>query len=528
MQIRHALLTAIFLAVAAKAPAQTLVFCPEGGPEGFDPALHTSADTFNASSRQIYDRLVEFAPGATTLEPGLAESWSVSDDGLEYTFVLRPGVAFHSNDLFTPTRELTADDVVFSFERQRLTDHPYHRMSADGWTYFDAMSMPRLVRSVQKVDERTVTFVLSRPDASFPATLAMDFASILSAEYADAMMATGTPGMLDAAPIGTGPFEFVAFEEGSRVLYRANADYWNGAPNVAELVFDVTPGASERSRKLLAGECHVAPDPAPRDLAALEDSAETVVVKSTGLDVGYLAYNTTMPPYDKAEVRRALNMAIDKRAIIESVFDGEGRIAKNPLPPTNWAYREDTEDDIYDPARARRMLEEAGVEDLTLTLWAMPIRRPYNPDAWRMAELIKGNLADIGVEVEIVFHDWPEFLRFSRAPNREGAVLFGWTGSNGDPDNFLRLLLGCEAVSRSNRAQWCHEPFEALVTEARTTLDRSERARLYREAQAIFKEQAPWATLAHSVTSTALRAEVEGFVADPFGRFLFKSVSLAD
>ena len=526
MQIKQALLTAIFLAVAAKAAAQTLVFCPEGGPEGFDPALHTSANTFNASSRQIYDRLVEFAPGATTLEPGLAESWTVSDDGLEYTFVLRSGVAFHTNDLFTPTRDLTADDVVFSFERQRLPDHPYHRMSAGGWSYFEAMSMPDLIRSVQKVDERTVTFVLSRPDSSFPANLAMDFASILSAEYADAMMATGTPDRLDTAPIGTGPFQFVAFEDGTRVRYRANADYWNGAPEVAELVFDVTPEASERSSKLLSGACHIAP--APGDRAALEDSAEAVVVRSAGLDVGYLAYNTTVPPYDKAEVRRALNMAIDKRAIIETVFDGDGQIAKNPIPPTNWGYSEDTQDDIYDPARARRMLDEAGVEDLTLTLWAMPIRRPYNPDSRRMAELIRGDMADIGVEVEIVSHDWPEFLRLSRAPDRQGAVLFGWMGSNGDPDNFLRPLLGCEAVGRSNRAQWCHEPFEALVSEARTTRDPSERARLYLEAQAIFKEQAPWATLAHSVTSTALRAEVEGFVADPFGRFLFKSVSLAD
>lgn len=530
MRIPQKIATGLMLAAlsAGVASAETLVYCSEGSPEGFDPALYTSGTTFDASSHPIYNRLVEFETGTTNVIPGLAESWSASEDGLEYTFNLRQGVKFHSNDMFTPSRDFNADDVIFSFERQRLADHPYNGVSGGTWEYFGGMSMPDLIKEVVKVDEYTVKFVLNRPEAPMVSNLAMDFASILSAEYGDAMLAAGTPEMLNQAPIGTGPFSFVAYQKDAVVRYAANPDFWRGASEIDNLVFAITTDASVRYQKLKAGECHIMAYPNPADIAAMEADPEVTMMEQEGLNVGYLAYNTQVAPFDNPAVRRALNMAIDKQAIIDVVFQGSGEIAKNPIPPTIWSYNDAIVDDPYDPAAARAALEAAGVTDLSMEIWAMPVQRPYNPNARRMAELMQADMAEVGVTVEIVSYEWGEYLDRSKAIDRAGAVLLGWTGDNGDPDNFLAVLLGCDGVTRSNRAQWCYEPFDDIIQQAKITSDVAERTRLYEEAQVIFKEQAPWATIAHSVVYMAMRPEVQGYKVHPLGSHIFYGVSLAE
>ena len=511
---------------AGAASAQTLVYCSEGSPEGFDPALYTSGTTFDASSHTVYNQLVEFETGTTKVLPGLAESWEVSEDGLEYTFKLREGVKFHSTDGFTPSRDFNADDVIFTFERQLKDDHPYNGVSGGTWEYFDGMSMPDLLASIEKVDDYTVKFVLNRPEAPFVANMAMDFASILSAEYADAMMEAGTPEMLNQSPVGTGPFTFVAYQKDAVIRYARNDEYWGDPAGVENLVFAITPDASVRYQKLQAGECHVMPYPNPADIDAMKADENIVMMEQEGLNVGYLAYNTTQAPFDNANVRKALNMAIDKQAIIDVVFQGSGQIAKNPIPPTMWSYNDAIEDDPYDPEAAKAMLEEEGVTDLSMKVWAMPVQRPYNPNARRMAELIQEDFSQVGVDVEIVSYEWGEYLSRSRELDRDGAILLGWTGDNGDPDNFLAVLLGCDGVENSNRAQWCHEPFEELIQKAKVTSDQDERTALYEEAQVIFKEQAPWATIAHSVVFMPMRPEVKGYVVHPLGGHLFDNVTI--
>lgn len=530
MNIRHTLATGAVLAalLGGAAQAKTLVYCSEGSPEGFDPALYTSGTTFDASSHPIYNRLVEFVTGTTQVEPGLAESWEVSEDGLEYTFHLRKGVKFHSNDVFTPSRDLNADDVIFSFERQWKQDNPYYTVSGGTWEYFNGMSMPDLLKEIVKVDDYTVKFVLNRPEAPMIANLAMDFASIVSKEYADAMLAAGTPEMLNQKPVGTGPFQFVAYQKDAVIRYKANPDYWKGKAAIDDLVFAITPDASVRYQKLKAGECHVMPYPNPADVAAMKADPDITVLEQEGLNVGYLAYNTQQAPFDNPKVRKALNMAIDKQAIIDVVFQGSGQIAKNPIPPTMWSYNDEIQDDPYDPEAAKKMLEEAGVTDLSMKVWAMPVQRPYNPNARRMAELIQEDMAKIGVDVEIVSYEWGEYLERSKAVDRDGAVLLGWTGDNGDPDNFLAVLLGCDGVGGSNRAQWCNEEFEALIQKAKVTSDVEERTRLYKEAQVVFKREAPWATIAHSVVFMPVRNEVQGYKVHPLGGHIFYGVDLAE
>ena len=525
-----ALATSVFVALGGAASAKTLVYCSEGSPEGFDPSAYTSGTTFDASSRPVFNRLVEFKHGSTETEPGLAESYEISDDGLEYTFHIRPGVKFQTTDFFTPTRELNADDVVFSFERQLDKDNEWYAYAPGiSWEYFDAMSFPSLIKSVDKVDDMTVKFTLNRPEAPFIADLAMDFASIVSKEYADQLAAAGTKEQFNQKPVGTGPFTFVAYQQDAVIRYKAFPDYWNGKQPIDDLVFAITTDASVRVQKLKAGECQIMPYPSPADIADLKADDKLNVEQSAGLNIGYLAYNTLQPPFDKVEVRKALNMAINKKAIIDAVFQGTGQVAKNPIPPTMWSYNDAVKDDPYDPEAAKKMLEDAGVTDLSMKIWAMPVQRPYNPNARRMAELMQADLAKIGVKVEIVSYEWGEYLARSGEKDHDGAVLLGWTGDNGDPDNFLATLLGCDAVgTSSNVAEFCYQPYEDLIQKAKIISDQAERAKLYEQAQVIFKEQAPWATIAHSTVTVPMTKNVENFVIDPLGYHRFDGVDLAN
>jgi dipeptide transport system substrate-binding protein len=528
MSIKKILTTGLLLStLGVAAQAQSLVYCSEGSPEGFDPALYTSGTTFDASSHPIYNRLSEFKVGTTETIPGLAESWSLSEDGKTVTFKLRQGVAFHSNEQFTPTRDFNADDVIFSFDRQGNPENPYFSVSGGTYEYFGSMSMPELIESIEKVDDYTVVFHLTRPEAPIIANMAMDFASIVSKEYADAMMAAGTPEMLNQAPIGTGPFVFQAYQKDAVIRYLRNDNYWGDKAKVESLIFAITPDASVRFQKVQAGECHVMAYPNPADVQSMKDDPSIVVMQQEGLNVGYLAYNTKVAPYDNANVRKALNMAIDKQAIIDVVFQGSGEIAKNPIPPTMWSYDDATVDDVYDPEAAKAALEAEGLTGLNLKIWAMPVQRPYNPNARRMAELMQEDFAKVGVTVEIVSYEWGEYLERSKAEDRDGAVLLGWTGDNGDPDNFLAVLLGCDAVGGSNRAQWCNAEFDALTKKAKVLPTQAEREAVYKEAQAIFKDQAPWATIAHSVVYMTMRPEVEGYVVHPLGGHIFNQVGLA-
>jgi dipeptide transport system substrate-binding protein len=515
--------------LSGAASAKTFVYCSEGSPEGFDPGLYTAGTTFDAAAHTVYNRLLEFEPGTTNPVAGLAESWEISEDGLEYTFKLRPGVKFQTTEFFTPTRELNADDVIFSFERQLNKDNPWNQYVAGAsWEYFNGMGMPELIKSIEKVDDMTVKITLNKEEAPFLANLAMPFISIMSKEYADKLEADGKKDQLNQMPLGTGPYQFVGYQQDAVIRYKANPDYWGGKQKIDDLVFAITTDAAVRYQKLKAGECHLMPYPNSADVEAMKADPALKVMEQEGLNVAYLAYNTTQAPFDKVEVRKALNMAINKKAIIDAVFQGAATPAKNPIPPTMWSYNDAIEDDKYDPEAAKKMLEEAGVKDLSMKVWAMPVSRPYMLNARRAAELIQSDFAQIGVKVEVVSYEWAEYLERSKAKDRDGAVILGWTGDNGDPDNFLHTLLGCDAVGGNNRAQWCNEEFDKLVLDAKATADQAERTKLYEEAQVVFKREAPWATLDHSLSVVPMRKEVQGFVQSPLGDFAFEGVDLAE
>jgi dipeptide transport system substrate-binding protein len=513
--------------IAAPLSAKTLVFCSEGSPENFYPGINTTGTSFDANS-QIYSRIVDFERGTTKVIPGLAEKWDISPDGKVYTFHLRKGVKWHSNANFKPTREMNADDIIFAIERQWKESNPYFKVTSSNHSYFNDMGMPKLLKSVDKVDDYTVKVTLNAAEAPFLSDLAMEYAGIQSKEYADAMLKAGTPEKIDQEPIGSGPFMLVQYQKDAIIRYKAFPEFWGGKAKIDDLIFAITPDASVRWAKLQKGECHVMPYPNPADLDAIRKDPNVTVLEQPGLNIGYLAYNTTKKPFDDVRVRKAFNMAMNKQAIIDAVYLSTGVAAINPIPPTMWSYNKNIKDDPYNPEAAKKLLAEAGYPNgLETDLWAMPVQRPYNPNAKRIAELMQADLAKIGVKAEIKSFEWGEYRKRAQAGEHQMAQL-GWTGDNGDPDNFLNTLLGCAAAKSngSNIAKFCYQPFEDLVQKAKSVSDQAERTALYEKAQVIFKEQAPWFTIAHSVQLKPVRKDVVDFKLSPFGRHTFYGVDI--
>jgi dipeptide transport system substrate-binding protein len=519
-------LAALLSLLPAAAAAKTFVYCSEGSPENFTPALNTTGTSFDAA-RPVYDRLVHFKRGTTEVEPGLAQSWEVAPDGKTITFKLRRGVNFHSAGGFKPTRPFNADDVLFSFDRQWKADHPYAKVSGGKYDYFADMDMAKLLEAIEKVDDYTLRMKLTEPNVTILANLAMDFAAIHSAEYADMLAKANKKEQFDQVPVGTGAFSFVTYQKDAVIRYKANKGYWGEKALVDDLVFAITPDPGARYSKLKKGECHFAVTPRPADLPEMKKDPALKVISQPGFNIAYWSFNLEKPPFDKKPVRQAFNMAIDKAAIIRDVYLGAGTAAKNLIPPTLWSYNDKLKDYPYDPEKAKALLKSAGVTTpLEVDLWYMPVQRPYNPNAKRIAEMMQADLAKVGVNAKLVTYEWGEYRkRMQQGEHMTGQL--GWTGDNGDPDNFF-FLRGCAAArpGGQNLSKWCNKEFDDRLVKAKTLADPKARAKLYEEMQAIELEDAPDMKIAHSVVHEAMRKEVTGYKQSPLGSHQFNGVGL--
>ncbi|WP_027160757.1 ABC transporter substrate-binding protein [Mesorhizobium sp. WSM1293] len=530
--VLRAVLTSSLLAssvlLGGQAYAKTLVYCSEANPETFNPAIGTADSTMDAAAKTIFNRLVEFKPGTTEVGPALAESWEVSADGKIYTFRLRHGVKFQSNDHFTPSREFNADDVLYTFNRQRDASNPYHKLGGGAYEYFNALGMGTLIDKIDKVDDYTVRFTLTAANVTFLPGIALDYLSILSLEQTEKMVAAGTPELIDSEPVGTGPFVLQAYVPDSQIRYAANKDYWRGPPKIDTLVFAVTPEPTTRVERLKANECQVAAPPPPSAVADLRTDPDITVLDLKGQNIGILGFNVEHQPLGDVRVRMALAKAVDRKAIVDAVYAGAGAVAGSVVPPAQIGAVTDAGID-YDPDGAKTLLKEAGHEsDLKISLWAMPVSRPYNPNAKRMAEMIQADWAKVGVKAEIVSFEWGEYLKRT-AGGEQDAYLLGGSSDNGDPDNMLSYLLSCDGVKGgSNRSRWCDPAFEKLLQDGRVAADPKQRADIYARAQAILKVEVPVAPIAHSVVAIPIRKSVLNYVLDPFGRQNFAAVDMAE
>ena len=508
--------------------AAVLSVCTEASPDGFDVVQYNSLTTTNAAADVLMNRLVDYDAAAGQLVPSLAEHWEVSADGLSWTFQLRPGVKFQRTEWFAPSRELNADDVLFSFQRMLDPAHPWHKVASSGYPHAQSMQWPALIERIEAPTPLSVRFVLRRPDATFLATLSMGFASIYSAEYADKLLADGKPEQLNSQPVGTGPFVLKRFQKDAVIRYAAHPDYFAGKPAIDGLVFAITPDANVRLQKLKRGECQIALSPKPLDVQGARQESKLKVSETPAFMTAFVALNSQHPPLDKPQVRQAINLAFDKASYLQAVFEGSATPASGPYPPNTWSHAQDLPGYAHDPTKAKALLAEAGLaEGFKTTIWTRPSGSLLNPNPTLGAQLLQADLAKVGIQAEIRVIEWGELIRRAKAGEHD-LLFMGWAGDNGDPDNFLTPQFACASVqSGLNFARYCDPQLDQLISEGKAASAQARRSELYREAQALIQQQALWLPLAHP-TAFALHSDrVSDYQVSPFGRQDFAKVRLA-
>ena len=492
--------------------------------------MAVDGDTFDASSQTVYNRLIAFKPGTIELIPSLAKKWKILEKGRRIRFFLRSNVKFHSNDIFTPTRSLNSEDVLFTFKRMRNTNHPYHNVGVGRYTYFESSGISHFLEDVIKVSDSIVDFKLRNSDSTFLSSLAMDFASVLSKEYADFLLKTDQKELLDFKPIGTGPFIFKSYKELSRVSYKAHEKHFKSSPRIKNLIIKIIPDGKKRIKMLLKGSCDFIKSPPLEEIPNLMKSKRIKVLNTQTLNLSYLAFNNEKEKFKNKEVRKAIAKALDRKKYIDRVYFGRAELARGPLPPQIWAYDSSVASLIpFNPTEAKATLKKFYPKNnLSVELWILPIARPYLPNANLLAKYIKRDLQRVGVDVNLITYNWNAFLEKTSLGEHE-MVLYGWTGDSGDPDNFLNLLLSCSAVEGgSNLAKFCHSSYDQYVLRAKKNMNRNIRKIEYKKALGVFREEMPLIPIAHSKNFKVMRSEVEGYHPSPFGTESFESVYLTD
>ncbi len=524
--------TLTFGTVCITSASETLIFAISVDVDQLDPGDTSFSQVVN----NIFESLVKFKEGTTSIEPCLATSWEISADGQEITFHLRKGIKFHDGTDFN------ADAVVFSFARQYDLNHPYHQYGKWGmWKYlfYD-------VERMEKIDDYTVKLVLKRPNVSILTSLALYRVSIVSPTNAEKYQEDAFKN-----PCGTGPFKFVEWVKDDHVTLEANKDYWQERAKLDKLIFKVIPDPSARLMALEVGEVQGMEFPNPADFDRIKDNKDLVLMTQPGMNVGYLMMNTGygyidenkngirdldseplvktpgyFEPLTKKKVRQAINMSIDKQSIVDNIYMGTAVKAKNGMPPFMLGYNDDIEDYPYDPERAKELLAEAGYPDgFEVTLYVMPVPRPYMLDPLKIGEAIQSYLTAVGINIKFYQVDWSSYLQETK-DGKHQICLLGWTGDNGDPDNFMNIYDANRASigMAQNRAFYINDTVDELLSVALATYDDEKRATYYKKIQEMVHEDAAWVYLVHSTQNLVYRNSIKGFILSPLSRLFFYPV----
>lgn len=489
----------------------TYIHARSGDSVGLDPSRETDGESIMVCDN-IYDSLVRFKSGTTIVEADLASKWNISEKGTQYDFTLRKGVKFHDGTVFN------ADAVLTNFNRQRDKSHPYFNLGP--YVYWDAMGMNKIVKDITKISDYKVRFTLHQAEAPFLANMAMHFAQIVSPA---AMKKYGNK--LKFNPVGTGPFKFKKWVKKQMIVLEANKEYWGGRPYLDKLVFKAISDPSSRFLEMLSGKVHSMDNPNLSDVKKLTEDKSIKLLKQAALNIGALSMQNQRPPFNKPAVRQAVNLAINKKAIIDNIYHGFAEVAKNPMPPTIWGYNDEVNGYEYNPKKAKEMLTAAGYpEGFKTTLNVIPVSRPYMPNGQQVAEAIQADLAKVGITVKLVRYDWANHLKRLDDGNFEMALM-GWNGDNGDPDNFLHILL--DKNSSQNSARYDNAMVNLKLKQAKEATKQSDRAKLYKEVQSIVHSEAPWVNIAHSTEILPMKKIVQDYIMDPLTSRRFSKVWLS-
>jgi len=513
----------------------TLVFGSSGDAVRLDPADVTDGESIQRMDN-IHEGLVQYDGGTTNIKPCLATDWTISDDKKTITFNLRKGVKFHHG-----YGEMTADDVVFSFARQYDENNWYHdygEWSYWGWMFTD-------IEYVEKIDDYKVAIHMKNPNSSMMTSLAMFTVCIVSEKAAKDY---GEDYFKN--PVGTGPFEFVEWVKDDHITLRAFEDYWGGRPYLDELIFKVITDPSARLMALQTGEIQGMEHVDPTQLAIIEEDPNLQLISQAGMNVGYVALNCgegyvdqngngkwdegeevdvpgAFEPFKDVRVRQAIAYAINKESIVRNLYKGAASVATQGQPPSLFGWNPDIEGYPYNPEKAKQLLADAGYPDgFKVTMWYMPVSRPYFPTPTEIAEAIQSDLAAVGIEVELFTEDWGTYLQDTEAGKHQMCML-GWSGDNGDPDNFLNVLYGEDKAtvgSAGNVAFKRNPEFQDLLDKALLTFDQDERAAYYKEANKLLVDQCSHVFIAHSNQNLAFLKTVHGYIIHPTSRKFFYPV----
>ncbi len=494
-------LLAVVLASAATAapPKDAIVIGLLAEPVTMDPPQITDLNSTRVIKR-MFEGLTAQELGTYKIVPGLAQSWDISKDGLTYTFHLRPSVKFHDG---TP---LTAEAVKFCFDRQLNDQGPFY---ATG-TYPYVKGFLGNVAGVEVVNPTTVQIRLKSPLTPFLQYLAHHSLYVYSPE---ALKKWGKD--MVKHPVGTGPFKLETWEPGVRVVLARNDQYWGGAPKIRQAIYVPIIEAQARLSAIKTGEIDLTMDVPPDSLADLRKDPDVVVAETNSSAVWYIALNTRHPALKDKRVRQALNYAIHKDAIIRDILKGTAIVATTPLSPVYGAYHEDkTLRYPFDPEKAKALLKEAGYASGFDVTFFVPESGSGMQSPVEMATVIQANLAAVGVRAKIQTMEWGAYLKkYLDGPDM---AEMSWNPSIGDPDHMMYMLLSSDRFPPAFNAGFYQNPrVDELLRKGRTTIDEKERIPLYREAQRLVVEDAPWIFVDHGKQVIVHRKRVQGFKLHP-------------
>lgn len=497
-------------ATAAPAPTEkTLVIAIGADATLLDPeSVMNNESGFIMSA--IFDGLTKYDKGTSEPGPGLAESWDVSADGREYIFHLRQGVKFHDGTDFN------ADAALAEIDRVTNESNEYYVYNQDGVSSFAKFTWG-MVTGTEKIDDNTIKITLSEPHSPFLASLAMAWSGIMSPA---AVQQYGF-GVSDH-PVGTGPFKFVEWVRNDHVTLEANKDYWGGAPKLDKLIFRVVPESSVRLLKLEQGEVQILADVNPEDYTRIKDNKDLVLLEQPGLTINGLTFPNDTAPFDDVRVRQAFNYAVNKGEMNEFLYKNAAVTAATGMPPILMGYPKDLQPYEFNPEKAKQLLAEAGYPDgFTAKMLTYENPRGYNPVGIKMAVAIQEYMANVGVTLNLETLEWGTFLATRRSIDNHDMGMVGWSGDNGDPDNFLYEMFSTDMIPSGNTAHYSNPDLDAILIKARTVTDPAERASLYEQASIIIHDDAPWLFVNHTLQVRAIRSNVDGFVLNPLQMFWY-------
>ena len=510
--------TAFIAAMALPLAAQDYTPDPAATPGGMititykddvatlDPAIGYDWQNWSMI-KSLFDGLMDYVPGTTDLRPGLAESYSVSEDGTVFTFTLREGVMFHNG------REMTAEDVKYSLDR---VTNPATQSPGAGFfasiVGFDEISNgeTETLAGVEVIDPLTVQITLSRPDATFLHVMGLNFASIVPQEVVEEM-----GDDFGKNPVGTGAFKLTDWTIGQRVVFEKHADYWReGVPYLDGITFEVGQEPIVALLRLQQGEVDVPGDgiPPAKFNEVMEDPEQAArVIEGGQLHTGYITLNVGVAPFDQLSVREAVNMAINKDRIVQ-IINGRAVPATQPLPPSMPGYTEGFDGFAYDIEGAIAKLAEAGFEDgFTTELYVM--NTDPNP---RIAQAIQQDLAAIGVTLEIRSLAQANVIEAGGAGDAPMIWSGGmaWIADFPDPSNFYGPILGCAGAGEGgwNWSKFCNEEIDAMATEADSFIDPAapERLGMWSQVYQDVMAEAPWVPVFNEQRYTMKSARMGG------------------